>query len=92
MGRTGRITPYAQVEPVTVAGSEVEFATLHNQDVVKAKGVLIGDTVVLRKAGDVIPEIVGPVVDAREGTEHAFVMPTHCPECGTEAGKQLAKT
>ncbi|MEV8456992.1 NAD-dependent DNA ligase LigA [Streptomyces sp. NPDC052095] len=84
VGRTGRVTPYAQVEPVEVAGSEVEFATLHNQNVVKAKGVLIGDTVVLRKAGDVIPEILGPVVDLRDGTERAFVMPSHCPECGTE--------
>ncbi|MFE7618242.1 NAD-dependent DNA ligase LigA [Streptomyces sp. NPDC057496] len=83
VGRTGRVTPYAQVEPVEVAGSEVEFATLHNQNVVKAKGVLIGDTVVIRKAGDVIPEILGPVVDLRDGTERAFVMPTHCPECGT---------
>ncbi|MET8328069.1 NAD-dependent DNA ligase LigA [Streptomyces sp. NPDC005181] len=84
VGRTGRVTPYAQVEPVEVAGSEVEFATLHNQNVVKEKGVLIGDTVVIRKAGDVIPEILGPVVDLRDGTERAFVMPTHCPECGTE--------
>ncbi len=83
VGRTGRVTPYAQVEPVTVAGSEVEFATLHNQDVVKAKGVLIGDTVVLRKAGDVIPEILGPVVDLRDGSEREFVMPSACPECGT---------
>ncbi|WP_328620238.1 NAD-dependent DNA ligase LigA [Streptomyces sp. NBC_00354] len=83
VGRTGRVTPYAQVEPVTVAGSEVEFATLHNQEVVKAKGVLIGDTVVLRKAGDVIPEILGPVVDLRDGTERKFVMPAECPECGT---------
>ncbi|MFK0230222.1 NAD-dependent DNA ligase LigA [Streptomyces sp. NPDC090303] len=83
VGRTGRVTPYAQVEPVTVAGSEVEFATLHNQEVVKAKGVLIGDTVVLRKAGDVIPEILGPVADLRDGTEREFVMPADCPECGT---------
>ncbi|MER6528764.1 NAD-dependent DNA ligase LigA [Streptomyces sp. NPDC001508] len=83
VGRTGRVTPYAQVDPVTVAGSEVEFATLHNQDVVKAKGVLIGDTVVIRKAGDVIPEILGPVVDLRDGTEREFVMPAECPECGT---------
>ncbi|MDF3289283.1 NAD-dependent DNA ligase LigA [Streptomyces silvisoli] len=82
VGRTGRVTPYAVVEPVTVAGSEVEFATLHNQDVVKAKGVLIGDTVVLRKAGDVIPEILGPVVDLRDGTEREFVMPAECPDCG----------
>ncbi|MDX3617261.1 NAD-dependent DNA ligase LigA [Streptomyces europaeiscabiei] len=84
VGRTGRVTPYAQVEPVTVAGSEVEFATLHNQEVVKAKNVLIGDTVVIRKAGDVIPEILGPVVDLRvEGETRPFVMPTECPECGT---------
>ncbi|MER7487450.1 NAD-dependent DNA ligase LigA [Streptomyces sp. NPDC126497] len=83
VGRTGRVTPYAQVEPVHVAGSEVEFATLHNQDVVKAKGVLIGDTVVLRKAGDVIPEILGPVADLRDGSEREFVMPAECPECGT---------
>lgn len=83
VGRTGRVTPYAQVEPVKVAGSEVEFATLHNQEVVKAKGVLIGDTVVLRKAGDVIPEILGPVADLRDGSERPFVMPAECPECGT---------
>ncbi|MGC5362914.1 NAD-dependent DNA ligase LigA [Streptomyces sp. DT24] len=83
VGRTGRVTPYAQVEPVEVAGSEVEFATLHNQNVVKAKGVLIGDTVVLRKAGDVIPEILGPVVDLRDGGEREFEMPAECPECGT---------
>lgn len=83
VGRTGRVTPYAVVEPVTVAGSEVEFATLHNQEVVKAKGVFIGDTVVLRKAGDVIPEILGPVVDLRDGSEREFVMPAECPECGT---------
>ncbi|GGT32616.1 NAD-dependent DNA ligase LigA [Streptomyces chromofuscus] len=84
VGRTGRVTPYAQVEPVTVARSEVEFATLHNQEVVKAKGVLIGDTVVLRKAGDVIPEILGPVIDLRvEDEVRAFVMPSECPECGT---------
>jgi DNA ligase (NAD+) len=66
-----------------VAGSVVEFATLHNQEVVKAKGVLIGDTVVLRKAGDVIPEILGPVADLRDGSEREFVMPAECPECGT---------
>ncbi|MFI7278379.1 NAD-dependent DNA ligase LigA [Streptomyces sp. NPDC049879] len=82
VGRTGRVTPYAVVEPVTVAGSEVEFATLHNQQVVKAKGVLIGDTVALRKAGDVIPEILGPVADLRDGSEREFVMPEKCPECG----------
>lgn len=84
VGRTGRVTPFGVMEPVKVAGSTVERATLHNQDVVKAKGVLIGDTVVLRKAGDVIPEIVGPVVALRTGAEYPFVMPTHCPSCGTE--------
>ena len=84
VGRTGRVTPYAVVEPVKVAGSVVEFATLHNQDVVKAKGVLIGDTIVIRKAGDVIPEILGPVIELRSGQERAFVMPKNCPECGAE--------
>jgi DNA ligase (NAD+) len=84
VGRTGRVTPYAVMEPVLVSGSTVAMATLHNASEVRHKGVLIGDTVVLRKAGDVIPEIVGPVVDARDGTEREFVMPTHCPECGTE--------
>ncbi|WP_448810270.1 NAD-dependent DNA ligase LigA [Agromyces bauzanensis] len=83
VGRTGRATPFAVMEPVRVAGSVVRQATLHNQDVVKAKGVLIGDTVVLRKAGDVIPEVLGPVVELRDGSEHAFVMPAECPECGT---------
>ncbi len=83
VGRTGRATPYAVMQKVRVAGSEVRQATLHNQDVVKAKGVLIGDMVVLRKAGDVIPEVLGPVVELRDGTERAFVMPTNCPECGT---------
>ncbi|WP_422386839.1 NAD-dependent DNA ligase LigA [Agromyces albus] len=83
VGRTGRATPFAVMEPVRVAGSVVRQATLHNQEVVKAKGVLIGDTIVLRKAGDVIPEVLGPVVELREGDERAFVMPTGCPECGT---------
>ncbi|WP_396668867.1 NAD-dependent DNA ligase LigA [Microbacterium sp. R86528] len=84
VGRTGRATPFAMMAPARVAGSVVRQATLHNQDVVKVKGVLIGDTVVLRKAGDVIPEVLGPVVELRDGTERAFVMPTHCPECGAE--------
>ncbi|QOR69614.1 NAD-dependent DNA ligase LigA [Ruania alkalisoli] len=84
VGRTGRATPYGVMEPVLVAGSVVRQATLHNQDVVRAKGVLIGDTVVLRKAGDVIPEILGPVVELRDGSETEFVMPAECPECGTE--------
>lgn len=84
VGRTGRVTPYAVMEPVFVSGSTVERATLHNQDVVKAKGVLIGDTVVLRKAGDVVPEIVAPVVGLRDGSEKPFVMPSVCPSCGAE--------
>jgi len=82
VGRTGRATPYAVMKPVTVAGSVVRQATLHNKDVVVQKGVLLGDTVVLRKAGDVIPEILGPVVELRDGTQREWVMPTGCPECG----------
>ncbi|GGK43990.1 DNA ligase A [Nocardia camponoti] len=84
VGRTGRVTPFAVMAPVTVAGSTVAMATLHNASEVVRKGVLIGDTVTIRKAGDVIPEVLGPVVEARDGTERAFVMPTHCPECATE--------
>jgi DNA ligase (NAD+) len=84
VGRTGRVTPFGVMKPVKVSGSTVEMATLHNASEVRRKGVLIGDTVVLRKAGDVIPEIVGPVVDLRDGSEREFEMPTHCPECGTE--------
>jgi DNA ligase (NAD+) len=83
VGRTGRVTPFGVMEPVKVAGSTVDRATLHNQWEVERKGVLIGDTVVLRKAGDVIPEIVGPVVALRDGSERTFVMPTHCPACNT---------
>lgn len=84
VGRTGRVTPFAMMEPVVIAGSTVSMATLHNAAEVVRKGVLIGDTVTIRKAGDVIPEVLGPVVDARTGDERTFVMPTHCPECGTE--------
>nr|WP_314192785.1 NAD-dependent DNA ligase LigA [uncultured Arthrobacter sp.] len=86
VGRTGRVTPFGIMEPVKVAGSTVGMATLHNQDVVKAKGVKIGDIVVLRKAGDVIPEIVGPVLALRDQQDppvRDFVMPTECPSCGT---------
>ncbi|ORV39597.1 DNA ligase (NAD(+)) LigA [Mycolicibacter engbaekii] len=83
VGRTGRVTPFAYMTPVKVAGSTVSLATLHNASEVKRKGVLIGDTVVIRKAGDVIPEVLGPVVELRDGDEREFVMPTHCPECGT---------
>jgi DNA ligase (NAD+) len=84
VGRTGRVTPFAFMEPVFVAGSTVSLATLHNASEVRRKGVLIGDTVVLRKAGDVIPEVLGPVVELRDGSEREFEMPTVCPECGTE--------
>jgi DNA ligase (NAD+) len=83
VGRTGRVTPFGRMEPVRVSGSTVELATLHNASEVKRKGVLVGDTVVLRKAGDVIPEIVGPVAELRDGTERPFEMPTECPACGT---------
>ena len=84
VGRTGRVTPFAFMEPVLVAGSTVSLATLHNAQEVVRKGVLIGDLVTIRKAGDVIPEVLGPVVDARKGrTLREFVMPTRCPECGT---------
>ena len=88
VGRTGRVTPYGVMTPVTVAGSTVTYATLHNRHEVKRKGVLIGDTVVLRKAGDVIPEIVGPVVAARTGDERAWEMPQACPSCGTVLAEQ----
>ena len=88
VGRTGRVTPFGFMAPVFVSGSTVSLATLHNASEVIRKGVLIGDTVVLRKAGDVIPEIVGPVVELRDGTERAFVMPTTCPECGTTLAPQ----
>ena len=84
VGRTGRVTPFAYMEPVKVAGSTVTNATLHNAEEIVRKGVLIGDTIVIRKAGDVIPEVLGPVLDKRKGTERAFVMPTHCPECGEQ--------
>lgn len=88
VGRTGRVTPFAVLEPVLVSGSTVGYATLHNADEVKRKGVLVGDTVVLRKAGDVIPEVVSPVVDLRDGSEREFDMPTHCPECGAELRRE----
>jgi len=84
VGRTGRVTPYGLMEPVRVAGSTVTHASLHNQMEVARKGVLIGDTVILRKAGDVIPEILGPVTSSRDGSERVFVMPTKCPECGPQ--------
>ena len=83
VGRTGRVTPFAVMEPARVAGSTVSMATLHNAQEVKRKGVLIGDMVFLRKAGDVIPEVLGPVIELRDGSEREFVMPVTCPECGT---------
>jgi DNA ligase (NAD+) len=87
VGRTGRVTPFAYMEPVHVGGVMVKLATLHNQDEVRRKDVRIGDTVVVRRAGDVIPEVVGPVVALRDGDEREFVMPTRCPECGSELGR-----
>jgi DNA ligase (NAD+) len=84
VGRTGRVTPFAYMEPVKVAGSTVTNATLHNAQEIERKGVLIGDVVIIRKAGDVIPEVLGPVLDKRTGNERAFVMPTQCPDCGSE--------
>ena len=83
VGRTGRITPFAVMTPVKVSGSTVDRATLHNEDELKRKGVLIGDTVILRKAGEVIPEVVGPVTELRTGDEREFEFPRQCPECGT---------
>jgi DNA ligase (NAD+) len=83
VGRTGRVTPFAVLEPVKVAGSTVGLATLHNAREVERKGVWVGDTIVLRKAGDVIPEVLGPVIDLRPADAHPFVMPTHCPSCNT---------
>lgn len=83
VGRTGRVTPFAVMEPVRVSGTTVSMATLHNASEVKRKGVLIGDMVFLRKAGEIIPEVIGPVVEERDGTQREFVMPTHCPACGT---------
>ncbi len=87
VGRTGRVTPFAYMEPVQVGGVVVKVATLHNQDEVGRKGVLIGDTVVVRRAGDVIPEVVGPVVALRTGAEREFAMPTSCPECGSQLSR-----
>src|SRR5262245_25733382 len=88
VGRTGRVTPYAVMEPVKVSGSTVEQATLHNEDEVKRKGVLIGDMVILRQAGDVIPEVLGPVADLRQGDEREFEFPAACPACGTTLAKE----
>ena len=88
VGRTGRVTPYAVMEPVFVSGSTVEMATLHNQSEVKRKGVLIGDTVIIRKAGEIIPEVLGPVREQRDGSEHEWTFPENCPACGTKLAPQ----
>jgi DNA ligase (NAD+) len=91
VGRTGRVTPFAVMEPVKVSGSTVDRATLHNADELARKGVLIGDMVVLRKAGDVIPEVVGPVAELRSGSERAFAFPSECPACGTPLVREVAE-
>jgi DNA ligase (NAD+) len=91
VGRTGRVTPFAVMEPVKVSGSTVDRATLHNADEVKRKGVLIGDMVILRKAGDVIPEVLGPVADLRTGDEREFLFPESCPACGTTLAREEAE-
>jgi DNA ligase (NAD+) len=91
VGRTGRVTPFAVMAPVKVSGSTVERATLHNVDEIARKGVLIGDMVVLRKAGDVIPEVVGPVLDLRTGEEREFVFPQACPSCGTALAREATE-
>jgi len=91
VGRTGRVTPFAVMEPVKVSGSTVVNATLHNADEIKRKGVLIGDMVILRKAGDVIPEVLGPVADLRTGAEREYVYPVACPECGTPLTREEAE-
>lgn len=88
VGRTGRVTPFAVMEPVLVSGSTVTHATLHNSQEVQRKGVLIGDYVVIRKAGDVIPEVLSAVVDRRTGKERAFLMPDSCPDCGAKLVEQ----
>jgi DNA ligase (NAD+) len=84
VGRTGAVTPFAVLEPVRVGGVTISLATLHNADEVERKGVLIGDTVVVRRAGEVIPEVVAPIPSLRTGAERKFVMPTRCPVCGTD--------
>jgi len=85
VGRTGTLTPVAEFDPVLVAGSTIARATLHNEDEIARKGVMVGDTIIVRKAGDVIPEVVGSIESLRDGTQTAFRMPTHCPSCGSEA-------
>jgi DNA ligase (NAD+) len=91
IGRTGSATPVALLEPVVVAGSTVQMATLHNESEVRRKDIRVGDTVIVQKAGDVIPEVVRPLAELRDGTEKKFVMPTHCPDCNTKLVKAKAE-
>lgn len=91
IGRTGAATPVAMLEPVVVAGSTVQMATLHNEGEIQRKDIRVGDTVIVQKAGDVIPEVVEPLVKLRNGGEKVFVMPTHCPECNTKLVKLKAE-
>jgi DNA ligase (NAD+) len=84
VGRTGSLNPFAVLEPVIVAHARVKLATLHNEDDIRRKDIRVGDTVIVQRAGDVIPQVVGPVLSLRTGDEKVFEMPTHCPECGTE--------
>jgi DNA ligase (NAD+) len=84
VGRTGAVTPFALLEPVRLSGATVSQATLHNADEVKRKDIRIGDTVIVRRAGEVIPQVIGPIISKRTGEEREFQMPTHCPVCGTQ--------
>jgi DNA ligase (NAD+) len=91
IGRTGAVTPVAMLEPIVIAGSTVQMATLHNESEVKRKDIRISDTVIVHKAGDIIPEVVEPLVKLRDGSEKIFKMPTHCPECETKLVKYKAE-
>lgn len=91
IGRTGTATPVAMLEPVPIAGSTVQMATLHNEGEVRRKDIRVGDTVIVHKAGDIIPEVIEPLVKLRDGSEKAFRMPKHCPECNTELVKYKAE-
>ena len=84
VGRTGVLTPTAELEPVFISGSRVARATLHNYDLIKEKDIRIGDTVLIQKAGDIIPEVIRPVIEKRTGGEKIFEMPENCPECGSK--------
>lgn len=91
VGRTGTLTPVAELEPVQLAGTTVKRATLHNEDEIERKGILIGDTVVVRKAGDIIPEVVGPVIELRTGKEKKFHFPKNCPVCGSAVVRKVGE-